>query len=82
MSPSKILSTVGKGSPLLNERKLTLWPTKPPRLNALGHVCKFVLWCKNLHRIGPSSVFLTFRCHAVFTEEEKRQVLSDMIWFY
>ena len=41
---------------MLGPSALTLWQTKICRmalLHALGRVCKFVLRCKNLYRIGP-----------------------------
>ena len=41
---------------MLGSSALTLWQTNNCRMaliNALGHVCKFVLRCKNLYRIGP-----------------------------
>ena len=41
---------------MLGSSALTLWQTENCRmalLHALGHVCKFVLRCKNLYRIGP-----------------------------
>ena len=49
---------------MLGSSALTLWQTKICRmalLHALGCVCKFVLRCKNIYRIGPRCHFLIIR---------------------
>ena len=69
---------------MLGSSALTLWQTKICRmalLHVLGHVCKFVLRCKNIYRIGPRlfclwmfSVFLCLRSFSVILASMKLKV--------